>query len=93
MNKLSKKVKIISTKGLTKYLTNKFSILNGAKYFSFQIFENYLVFIPVTKYIKYFHGTSQIYSWKSNEMSEESTENITTSESSFAPTFVDHHVL
>ena len=28
------KVKAISTKGLTKHLINKFSILNGTKYFS-----------------------------------------------------------
>ena len=42
-----KKVKPISTKGLKKYLLNKFSILNGAKYFSPGIFQNYLVFIPV----------------------------------------------
>ena len=34
LNKLSKKVKAISTKGLTKDLIHKFSILNGAKYFS-----------------------------------------------------------
>ena len=31
LNELSKKVKAISTKGLTKYLINKSSILNGAK--------------------------------------------------------------
>ena len=41
-----KKVKAISIKGLTKDLINKFSILNGAKYFSLGIFQNYLVFIP-----------------------------------------------
>ena len=35
-----------STIGLTKDLINKFSILNGAKYFSSVIFQNYLVFIP-----------------------------------------------
>ena len=29
-----------------KDLINKFSILNGAKYFSLGIFQNYLVFIP-----------------------------------------------
>ena len=34
LNEPSKTVKAISTKGLTKYLINKFSILNGAKYFS-----------------------------------------------------------
>ena len=45
LNELSKKVKAISTKGLTKDLIDKFSILNGAKYFSSGIFQNYLVFI------------------------------------------------
>ena len=44
-----KKVKAISTKILTKYLTNKFSILNGAKHFSTGIFQNYLVFLPAKK--------------------------------------------
>ena len=32
-------------------------------------------------------------SWKSNGMSEENIENITKSDSNFAPTFVDHHLL
>ena len=41
-----KKVKAISTEGLTKDLINKCSILNAAKYFSLGIFQNYLVFIP-----------------------------------------------
>ena len=74
-------------------MIDKFSILNGAKYFSSGIFQNYLVFIPAIKHIKYFHGTTQIYSWKSNGMSEESIENITKSDSNFAPNFVDHHSL
>ena len=39
--------------------------------------QNYLVFIPAKKYIKYFNGTTQICSWKSNGMSEKSIENIT----------------
>ena len=38
LNEPSKKVKAISTKALTKDLINKFSILNGAKYFSLGIF-------------------------------------------------------
>ena len=70
-----------------------FSILNRAKHFSSGIFENYLVFIPANKYIKYFTGTTRIESWKSNGTSEESIENITKSDSNFAPTFVDHHLL
>ena len=51
-----------STKRLTEDLINKFSILNGAKYFSLGIFQGYLVFIPTKKYIKYFSGTTQIES-------------------------------
>ena len=74
-------------------MINKFSILNGAKYFSSGIFQNDLVFVSAIKHIKYFHGTTQIYSWKSNGMSEESIENITKSDSNFAPNFVDHHSL
>ena len=64
-------------------MIDKFSILNGAKYFSLEIFQKYSVLLPAIKY----------YSWKSNEMSEEGIENITKSDSNFAPTFVDHHVV
>ena len=52
----------MSTKGLTKDLIDNFSTLNGAKYFSIGIFQNYLVFIPAIKCIKYFHATTRIYS-------------------------------
>ena len=62
LNELSKKVKTISTKGFKKDLIDKFSIFNGAKYFSSGIFQNYLVYIPAIKYIKYFYATTQIYS-------------------------------
>ena len=93
LNELSKKVKAISTKGLTKDLIDKFSILNGAKYFSSGIFQNYLVFIPAKKKVKYFSGFTWIDSWKSNGFSEENIENITKSDSNFSLTFVDHHAL
>ena len=88
-----KKVKAISTKGLTKDLINKFSIFNGAKYSSSGIFQNYLVFIADKKYIKYFNGINQIYLRKSNRMLEESIENIIKSNSIFAPTFANHSIL
>ena len=52
-------------------MINKFSILNGAKYFSSGIFKNYLLFITGKKFIKYFSGTTQIDSWKTNGMSKE----------------------
>ena len=74
-------------------MINKFSIFNGAKYFSSEIFQNYLVFIPAKKYIKNFSGTTWIESWKPNKMSEKGIENITKSGRNFAPNFVDHHLL
>ena len=43
------------------YLINKFSILNGAKYFSSGILQNYLVFIPAKNDVKYLHATTQVY--------------------------------
>ena len=76
-----------------KNLVNKISILNGAKDFSSGILQNYLVFIPAIKYMKYFHDSTKTCSSKSTEMPEESIENITKSDSNFAPTFVDHYSL
>ena len=93
LNELSNKVKAISTKALTKDLIDKFSIINETKYSSLGIFQNYLVFIAAIKYIKYFPGTNQIYSWKSNRMSEKHTKDLATSDSNFAPTSADHHSL
>ena len=66
MNEVSKKIKTIWTIGLTKDLIDKFSILNGAKYFSLEIFWNYLVLLPTKKYIKYFSPTTRVESWKYN---------------------------
>ena len=93
LSELSKNVKAISTKALTKDLIDKFSILNLAKSSSSGIFQNYLVFIPAIKYIKYIHATTRICSQKSNGMPEEGIENITKSDNNFALTFVDHHFL
>ena len=93
LNELSQKFEAILTKGLTKDLVNGYKILNGAKYFSSGIFQNYLVFITAKKHNKHFSGTTRINSWNSNGMSEENIESVTKSESNFAPTFVDHHVL
>ena len=73
-------------------MIKKFSILDGAKYFSLGILQNYLVFISAKKHIRYFSDTTRIELWKSNGMSGESTENITKSGSSSTPIFVDHHL-
>ena len=51
------------------------------------IFQNYLVFIPSKKCIKYFSGAIRIDSWKPNGMSEENIENITKSDSNFCTNF------
>ena len=81
------------TKGLRKDFINKLSTNNGAKYFYSGIFENYLVFIPGKKYIKYFSNNFRIDSWKSKGMPEENIENIAKLNNNFVPTFIDHHVL
>ena len=52
LNELWKKVKAISTKVLANDLINKFSILNGAKHFPLEIFQNYLVIIQAKNYMK-----------------------------------------
>ena len=66
-----KKVKLISTKRLTEDLINKYSILNGAKYFSSDELQNYLVFVS-TRNIQLFSNRSKIYWSKSAGISEES---------------------
>ena len=62
-------------------MINRFSILNGAKYFSSGISQNYLVFMPTKKNIKHSSGTTRIVSWEFIGMSEG---NIPTSEGNFA---------
>ena len=74
-------------------MINKFSILNGAKYFSSGIFQNYLVFMLAKTYTTYFGGATQIDLWKTKKMSEENIENRTKSDSNFAPTIFNHHIL
>ena len=70
------------------YLINKFSILNGAKYFSSGILQNYLLLIPTKNDVKHLHATTQVYLWKLNGMSGENVENITKSGSDFVAIFV-----
>ena len=93
LNELSKEIKEMSRKILTKDLINKFSILNGAKYEYSGIFQNYLVFIPAKKYIRYFGGTTWIDSWKPNGMSEENIENITKSAIEKTKTAISYQLL
>ena len=47
LNELSKEVKLISTKELTKGLINNYSILNSGKYFGENESQNYLVLQPL----------------------------------------------
>ena len=74
-------------------MINEFGILNGAKNLFSGIFQNYLVFIPAKKYIKYFSGTTGIDSWKSNGMWEDNIKIITKSDSNFGSNLADHHLL
>ena len=53
----------LTTKGLTKDLINKFSIIKEVKYFSSGIVQNHLVFIIAKEYIKYFRGNTWTDIW------------------------------
>ena len=77
----------MSTKCLRKNLRNKYTILHSAKYFSSGVFQNDLIFI--FKYSKFISGITEIYSVKSNGMSDKSIENIATSNNTFNLTLIN----
>ena len=81
-----KNVKIISTKGLTADMINKYSILNGAKYFSLNELQNYLVFQIFISHIS--TKNDKIYLGKSKGMSEESITPPCTTSKSFYPELI-----
>ena len=74
-------------------MITKLSIINGANIFPQEYFKIIQYLYQLKKYIEQFSRTFQIDSWKSNEMSEETIENITKSDKSFAPMFIDQHLL
>ena len=90
LNELPKKVKAISTKGLTKDLINKFSILNRTKCFPSGIFQNYLVFILAKNILNIL--VALIGMNRGNPM-ECQKKKMTKSDNNFAPSFVHHHLL
>ena len=77
-----KKVKLISTKGLTKGLINNYSILNGRKYFGGNGSQNYLVYQPFYRYFTSKNG--KIVSWQS----EESIASPSTTDNNFDPEII-----
>ena len=93
LNELSKKLEAISTKLLTKDLINGFKIFNRARCFSSRTLQNYIIYFSNKKYFWFFANTSKLSSWKYIAFSEESIENITTSDSNFAPTLINYYTL
>ena len=85
--------KEMSTKGLIKDLINKYSILNGAKYFSLEVLKNYLIVTSVNKYFKLLVTQLKFIRGNLMESQENSTENIITSGNNFAPTLVIYYPL
>ena len=61
------------------------SIFSGAKYFTEDGLQNYLVFQPVFKYFQTFTGTDKIFAWKSKGLSEDSIKTPVTPDNIFAP--------
>ena len=78
-----KEFHLISRKGFTKDLINRYSILNGAKYFAEDGSQNYLVFQSIPGYVQTFTETNKIFSWRYKGLSKESIK--TPSDNSFTP--------
>ena len=93
LNKLSKKVKAILTKGLTKDLINGYKTLNGIRYFSSGTLQNHLIYFLCKKYFTFFNNISKVLSWKTIGLSEESIENISATDSNFASTLINYYPL
>ena len=77
-------------KGLTKDLIGKYIILNGAKYFSSDGIQHYLVLI-LTRCINWISedsSDSKIEWWGSTGMSQESIKNRHTSDISLPPKLI-----
>ena len=79
-NTYTKKIKLTSTKELTADSMNKSSILNGAKYFSTDKLENYLVIDLIRRHIVPTDFTivtdtadnnNNVTLWKSTRLSQE----------------------
>ena len=91
------RIKIMSTKRLTKDFINKYkySILHGAKYFSSDRLQNYLVYISTVRnfWISKDGRNSKIKLCKSTGMPEKSMKNLHTSEISFVSMLIDDYQL
>ena len=61
---LSEKVTLISTKGLTKDLINKYSTFNGARYFFKNELQNYFVSQVSINYFKLLTNSYTVKEWK-----------------------------
>ena len=91
LDELLEKVQLISTKILTKDLINKCRILNGAKYFSLGILQNYLAFASTNEHI--FSKTQHIYSWKPKGIPEKSIRTPPGSDNTFALSLINNRLL
>ena len=70
----TKKIEAISRKGVTINLTNGYKILNRANYFSSGALHYHLIYFSYKKYLEFFINPSNVLSWKSIILSEESIE-------------------
>ena len=74
-------------------MLNGYKILIGARYFSPEALQNYLIYILYKRYFRFFSNIAKALWWKSIELLEKSFENITTSDSNFASTLINYYPL
>ena len=75
---------------IKKLKTLDLSYLIGKNYFEEDGSQNYLVFQPISRYIKIIANTKFISSWKSKELSDETITPYATSDNSLTP-LIDHY--
>ena len=76
-------------KNIKKLQTSDLSYFRGKNYFDEEGTQNYLVFLPISRYFRLIGNTKYISSWKSKGLSDETITSYATSDNSLTP-WVDY---
>ena len=77
-------------KNIKKLQTSDLSYFRGKNYFDEEGTQNYLVFLPISRYFRLIGNTKYISSWKSKGLSDETITPYATSDNSLTP-WIDHY--
>ena len=77
-------------KNIKKLQASDLSYFRGKNYFDEEGTQNYLVFLPISRYFRLIGNTKYISSWKSKGLSDETITPYATSDNSLTP-WIDHY--